>query len=106
MLTHEHKIVKHLVVLAHLQRRWSLRGREGFGFLSPSPRACEAGFGVFMEMKCIFSTTPKAENFSKSSWIKTAANGGHWNDRTLDRTRSRHNQRVRSVAVAVRGTGR
>jgi hypothetical protein len=27
---------EHLVVLAHLRRRWSLRGREGFEFLSPS----------------------------------------------------------------------
>jgi hypothetical protein len=33
----------HLLVLAHLQRRWSLRGREGFG--------------VFVEMKCLFSIT-------------------------------------------------
>jgi hypothetical protein len=37
----------HMVVLAHLQRRWSLSGREGFGFLSPSRRACEAGFDAF-----------------------------------------------------------
>jgi hypothetical protein len=34
-------------VLAHLRRRWSLSGREGFGFLSPSRRACEAGFDAF-----------------------------------------------------------
>jgi len=43
------------VVLALLQRRGCLKGREGFEILSPSPRACEAGFGVFMEMKCSFS---------------------------------------------------
>jgi hypothetical protein len=64
------------------------------------------GFGVFMEMKCIFSTTLKAENFSKSSWIETAANEGHWYDQTLDRTWSRHDRRVRSVAATVRSTGR
>jgi hypothetical protein len=39
----------HLVVLAHLRRRRSLNGREGFGYLSPSGRACEAGFGAFCE---------------------------------------------------------
>jgi hypothetical protein len=30
-----------------LRRRWSLRGREVFGVLSPSYRACEAGFRRF-----------------------------------------------------------
>jgi hypothetical protein len=39
--------------------------------------ACEAGFGAFMEVKCIFSTTPVAEIFSKSSWIETEANESH-----------------------------
>jgi hypothetical protein len=39
----------HLVVLAHLRRRWSLRGREGFGF------------SAFQEMKCLFSTAPDAK---------------------------------------------
>jgi hypothetical protein len=47
-----------LVVLAYLRRRWS--------------------FGAFVEVKCIFFTTPEVENFSKSSWIETEANGGHW----------------------------
>jgi hypothetical protein len=37
-----------------------LSGRDGFETLS-------AGFGVFVEMKCIFFTTLEAENFSKSS---------------------------------------
>jgi hypothetical protein len=33
-----------------------LSGREGFGFLSPSRRACEAGFCFFFgEVKCLFS---------------------------------------------------
>jgi hypothetical protein len=75
--THAHGDV-HLVVLAHLQRRWSLSGRVGFEILSPSRRACSAGFSAFVEVKCIFSTTPEAENFSKSSWIETEVNGGHW----------------------------
>jgi len=50
----------HMVVLAHLQRMWSLRGREGFGILSPSRRACSAGFGVFVEMKYLFSIALEA----------------------------------------------
>jgi CYTH domain-containing protein len=33
------------------------------------------GFGAFVEVKCIFSTTPEAENFSKSSWIGTEVTG-------------------------------
>jgi hypothetical protein len=40
------------------------------------------GFGFFVEVKCLFSTTPEAEIFSKSSWIEIEANGGHWGDRT------------------------
>jgi hypothetical protein len=36
-----------LVVLAPLRRRWSLSGREGLGVLSPSHRACSAGFKHF-----------------------------------------------------------
>jgi hypothetical protein len=59
-----------MVVLAHLRRQWSLSDREGFGVLSLSG-------GIFMEMKCLFSTTPVAEIFSKSSWIETETNGGH-----------------------------
>jgi hypothetical protein len=43
-----------MVVLAHLQRRWSLRGREGFGILSPSFLASSVGFSVFVEMKHLF----------------------------------------------------
>jgi hypothetical protein len=47
----------HLVVLAHSQS--------------------SVGFDAFVEVKCIFSTTLEVENFSKSSWIETEANGGH-----------------------------
>jgi hypothetical protein len=77
MLTHMHMMVYTFVVLAHLRRRWSLCGREGFGFLSSSRRACEAGFSVFVKVKRLFFTTPVVEFFSKSSWTETEANGGH-----------------------------
>jgi hypothetical protein len=51
----------HLVVLAHLRRRKSLSGRVGFGTLSPSYLASSAGFGAFVEVKCIFFTSPEAK---------------------------------------------
>jgi hypothetical protein len=41
--THAHDDV-HLVVLAHLRRRWSLSGKDEFGTLDD-----------FWEVKCIFS---------------------------------------------------
>jgi hypothetical protein len=47
--THAHGDV-HLVVLAHLRRRWSLSGRDGFRTLSPSYRACEVGFSKFLKV--------------------------------------------------------
>jgi hypothetical protein len=55
-----------------------------------------------VKVKRLFSTTPEAEIFSKSSWIETEANGGHWGDRTLNWTRSRLTGCVRSVVAAVR----
>jgi hypothetical protein len=57
--THAHGDV-HLVVLAHLRRRWSLSGKEGFGVLSPSRQVCSAGFNAFMEIKRLFSFAPEA----------------------------------------------
>jgi hypothetical protein len=65
------------------------------------------GSVLFVEVKCLFSTTPKAEIFSKSSWIETEVNGGHWGDRTLNQTRSRHD-RTRPVSDSsslARGLG-
>jgi hypothetical protein len=62
---------------------------------------------LFVEVKRLFFTMPVAEIFSKSSWIETEANGGHWGDRTLNRTRSRHDQ-TRSVSDSsclARGLG-
>jgi hypothetical protein len=41
----------HMVMLAHLGRRWSLSGREGFGF------------GAFVEVKRLFSTAPEAKKW-------------------------------------------
>jgi hypothetical protein len=62
---------------------------------------------LFVEVKRLFSTTPEAEIFYKSSWIETEANGGHWIDRMLNRTWSRHD-RMRPVSdrsSLVRGLG-
>jgi hypothetical protein len=42
-----------------------LSGREGFEFLSPSRRACEAGFSAFLEIKRLFSTAPEAKKWRR-----------------------------------------
>jgi len=55
MLTHLHMLVHTWWCWHTLRRRWSLKGREGFGFLSLSRQACEARFGAFEKIKCIFS---------------------------------------------------
>jgi hypothetical protein len=69
-----------LVVLAHLRRRWSLSGREEFGFLSPSRRACEAGFSAFREMKRLFSTAPDAKKRRRTEVTEVT---GRWTGRGL-----------------------
>jgi hypothetical protein len=55
---------------------------------SLSRQAFKVGFGIFVEVKCIFSTTPKAKIFSMSKekevGEETEAKGGHWCDQTLD----------------------
>jgi hypothetical protein len=76
-------------MLAHLRRRWSLSGREGFGSLSPSRRACEAGFSAFREMKCLFSTAPDTKKRRRTEVIEVT---GRWTGRGLCLT-----GRVRSV---------
>jgi hypothetical protein len=73
------------VVLARLQRRWSLSGREGLGSSLPPVELASRDSGVFKELKRLFSTTLE---FGK----ETEANGGHRGDRTLDRTRSLFDQ--------------
>jgi len=65
MLTHLRMLVHTWWCWHTLRRRWSLKGREGFGFLSPSCRACEVGFGAFEKIKCIFSIT-SMESLEKS----------------------------------------
>ena len=49
MLTLVHKVI-HLVVLAHLQRRWCLQGVGTFPF------------GAFGKMECLFSMAPDANS--------------------------------------------
>jgi len=65
MLTHLHMVVHTWWCWHTLRRRWSLKGKERFGFLSPSHRAYEAGFDDFEKMKCIFSIAP-VESLEKS----------------------------------------
>ena len=45
------------MVLALLQRRWSLRGREGLGSSFSLPPSIRIDLGIFMEIECLFSTT-------------------------------------------------
>jgi hypothetical protein len=79
------------VVLAHLQKRWSLSGREGLGSSLPPAELARQDSGVFEELKRLFSTTPKIIK-------ETEANGGHRGDWTLDQTRSLFD-RTRPVSV-------
>jgi hypothetical protein len=64
-----------LVMLAHLRRWWSLSGRQGFGFLSPSRQACEAGFSAFQEMKSLFSTAPDAKKWRRTEVTEVTERG-------------------------------
>jgi hypothetical protein len=70
-----------------------LRGREGFGFLSPSRRARSVEFDAFVEVKRLFFTDAGGE--------ETEAKESHWGDWTLDRTRL-----ARPVSSTDRLTGR
>jgi hypothetical protein len=49
----------------------------GLGPSLPSAELVRRDLALFVEVKCIFSTTPVAEILSKSSWIETEANGCH-----------------------------
>jgi hypothetical protein len=97
MLTHIHKV---------MITCWCWHICKGGGVcavemgLGPSlPLALQAQWDsvLFVEVKCIFSTTLEAEIFSKSSWIETEANGGRWGNRTLNQTWSQHD-RMRLVS--------
>jgi hypothetical protein len=62
----------------------------GLGSSLPPAELARRDLTLFVKVKRLFFTTPEAEIFSKSSWIETEANGGHWGDLTLNRTRSWH----------------
>jgi hypothetical protein len=49
----------HLLVLAHLRRRWSLSGREGLGSSLPPAELARRDSALFGEVKRLFSTTPE-----------------------------------------------
>jgi hypothetical protein len=72
-------VVDHMMVLAHLRRRWSLSDREGLGPSLPPAELVRRDSGIFEELKRLFSTTPEVRK-------KTEANEGHQGDRTLNRT--------------------
>jgi hypothetical protein len=88
-------------LLAYLRMQWNLSGRDGFRALSPSRRACEAGFGAFCGSEMLIFHYARDRDFAKLSWIETEANGGHWGDRTLNRMRSR-NDRTHLVSDSSR----
>jgi hypothetical protein len=69
----------------------------GLGPFLPLAELARRDSTLFMEVKHLFSTTPVAKIFSRSSWIETEVNGGHWGDQTLNRMRSRHD-RTRPVS--------
>jgi hypothetical protein len=97
-------VVDHMVVLAHLRRRWSLSGREGLGPSLPPTELARLDSGIFEELKRLFSTTPEVGK-------ETEANGGHQGDRTrsrFDQTRSvsstqQSGARVLGFATSVSG---
>jgi hypothetical protein len=68
-----------MVVLAHLQRRGSLSGREGFGVLSPSRRACEVRFDALVGMKRLFSFAPEARKGGEVAGVFLASDAGYGN---------------------------
>jgi hypothetical protein len=82
-----------LVVLAHLQRWWSLSSREGFGV----HLVVLARSGVFEEMKCLFSIVSEARKGGESPECLSLKN--------FNRTRSREDLRVRSVAAVAEARG-
>jgi hypothetical protein len=87
-----------MVVLAHLRRRWCLSSREGFGFLSPSCRACEVGFRRFCgnEMP-IFHYAESEKRWRKSGVFFTKK---QWPDAVVEVTG--RGKRVRAVQTAGR----
>jgi hypothetical protein len=74
-LTH---VVDHMVVLAHLRRRWSLSGREGLGSSLPPADLARRDSGVFEELKRLFSTTPEVRKETEVTEVT-----GCWTGRGL-----------------------
>jgi hypothetical protein len=50
---------------------------RGLGFISPSYRACEAGFGAFVEMKRLFSIASEARKGGEVTGLVGCCTG-HW----------------------------
>jgi hypothetical protein len=69
--THAHGGV-HLVVLAYLQRRWSLSDRKGFGFFSQARR----DLALFGEVKRLSSIAPEARKGGESPECLSLKNSG------------------------------
>jgi hypothetical protein len=68
---------------------------KGLGSSLPPAELARPDSALFGEVKRLFSTAPEVGK-------ETEANGGHCGDRTLHRTRSRLDQRVRSVQSGQR----
>jgi hypothetical protein len=69
----------------------------GLGPSLPPAELARRNSVFFVEVKHLFSTKPEMEIFSKSSWLETEANGGHWGDWTRSR-----NDRTRPVNGSTR----
>jgi hypothetical protein len=100
-----------MVVLAHLRRRWSLSGGEGFEVLSPSRRACERRIQVFSrKWNAYFPLRRRREKVAKvqsvSLW-KTLT--GRWTRRVRSVQRGTStrvcNRRIRSLTKPERPVG-
>jgi hypothetical protein len=50
----------------------------GLGPSLPPAELARLDSALFVKVKHLFSTMPVVEIFSKSLWIETQANGGHW----------------------------
>ena len=91
MLTHIHMMV-YTWWCWHIYKGGGVcRGEMGFGSLSPSRRACEAGFGAFEKMECLFSIMPDANSWWLAHWTKGEEDRGERNSVSLfnsDRTLS------------------
>jgi hypothetical protein len=90
-----------------------LNGREGFRFLSPSRRACEAGFSAFVEVKHLFFTAPEVKKRRRKEvtgvircWTRRGLDvtgaSGQWQQLCAARGARVCNWRVRSLVEPER----